>query len=256
MPPLASCHETFVHIAAVDSISNARSKACRALSAFLISTYAEPRYRKQLVSDTLRFIQGLAARSDRPLNQFAVDHLVEILRHRRALDEQSGRDYSLAMHLIRQRTTVAARTKAFRFSAPFPQLAGPMVARPRNHIIPGLRPRTPYTSSLARRFVASLRSRGALRFARALCTPGSPLHLAYTVTLARGFVASLPRPGLPRRSGVSLGKAGWRASLRSRAPSSSASPSDPLHVLPLDERRVTVRSRAPSGLDVSVTQQP
>ena len=71
------------------------------------------------MSDTLRFIQGLAARSDRPLNQFAVDHLVEILRHRRALDEQSGRDYSLAMHLIRQRTTVAARTKAFRFSAPF-----------------------------------------------------------------------------------------------------------------------------------------
>ena len=85
------------------------------------------------MSDTLRFIQGLAARSDRPLNQFAVDHLVEILRHRRALDEQSGRDYSLAMHLIRQRTTVAARTKAFRFSAPFPQLQVPLVARPRNH---------------------------------------------------------------------------------------------------------------------------
>jgi len=82
------------------------------------------------VSDTLRFIQGLAARSDRPLNQFAVDHLVEILRHRRALDEQSGRDYSLAMHLIRQRTTVAARTKAFRFSAPFPQLQVPLVHAP------------------------------------------------------------------------------------------------------------------------------
>ena len=94
----------------------------RAPGWFLSKAICGVAHRKQWGSETLRFILALAARSSRPLSQFAVDHLVEILpdlRHKRDVDEQAAHDYASAMHLIRQRTSDATRTKAFKFSAPF-----------------------------------------------------------------------------------------------------------------------------------------
>jgi DNA-binding MarR family transcriptional regulator len=79
-------------------------------------------HRRETWRHALPFLDALAERSTRPLSQFAIDHLVEILpdlRHQRTLNEQSAHDYARAMSLVRERTSPASLAKAFRVVAPY-----------------------------------------------------------------------------------------------------------------------------------------
>jgi hypothetical protein len=85
--------------------------------------------------------------------------LVEIvpdLRHQQKVDERSAGAYTLAMSLIRQRTSPASLAQAFRFSAPyvarrFPEAASSVLEIYSEWLRDGLlsEPITPYSEALA-----------------------------------------------------------------------------------------------------------
>lgn len=70
----------------------------------------------------LIFISAIAKHGTKPLSQFAVDHLVEILpalRHEKDRSAADARNYFEAISLVKERTTPQSLSEAFRLSAPY-----------------------------------------------------------------------------------------------------------------------------------------
>ncbi len=145
--------ETFVRAA---SAWNPLSKAP---SWFLSKAICGLAHRQHKSSETLRFVCALAERTKRPLSQFAVDHLIEILpdlRYQQHRDQQAALDYATAESLVSHRTNPDALAKAFRYGAPFvarrfPQAAAAVLDLYSKWLREGLlqEPITPYSEALA-----------------------------------------------------------------------------------------------------------